>query len=111
MRKTVIKGVRKYLSTGVSDHFRGRIYAAAAAQARSKGLVRTDGRFVGWTPMNRLKRELLADAIFAVEDELESRADGQPYHPQVVALNKARNLVLDDLGWNDPSIASGSNDA
>ena len=51
--------------------------------------------------MNRLKRELLADAIFAVEDELESRADGQPYHPQVVAMNKARNLVLDDLGWND----------
>jgi hypothetical protein len=55
--------------------------------------------------MNRTRRELLAASIFEVENELESRSGGW-HHPcnqrRIDQLNAARNLVLDDLGWNEP---------
>lgn len=58
-----------------------------------------DGRSLA--AMNDGRREMFADAIFAVENEIESRSGGMPDHPTVVALNTARNRVYDDLGWND----------
>jgi hypothetical protein len=47
------------------------------------------------------RRACLSDAIFEVENRIESRGGGQPDHPTVVALRKVRNRVLDDLGWNE----------
>lgn len=51
--------------------------------------------------LNNAKREILHDAIFEVENHLESQRGGQPDHPTVTQLRGARNLVLDDLGWNE----------
>lgn len=51
--------------------------------------------------LNQRRRIMLQEEIFKVEDEIESKAGGQPEHPRVVDLRRARNLVLDDLGWNE----------
>lgn len=52
--------------------------------------------------MNFGRREALADAIFAVEDEVESKGGGRPDHPVVLALNRVRLQLNADLGWDDP---------
>jgi len=50
--------------------------------------------------MNSRRREWLHDAIFQREDEIECKNGGQPDQPRVVAMRRARNRVMDDLGWN-----------
>lgn len=54
--------------------------------------------FEGKALVNDSKRELLASSIFEVEDDLEHRL---PNHPTVLLLNDARNLLYDDLNWNE----------
>ena len=77
---------------GVSSTYASKIRKVLRAKLGDPHLSRLAGA----------RREKLHDAIFEVEDDLESKAGGQSNHPQVLAMNKARNLVLDDLGWNDP---------
>lgn len=60
------------------------------------------GQWSGKWPLSRMtniSREMLADAIFEVEDRLESRAGGMPDDPVVVALREARIRVYVDLRW------------
>jgi hypothetical protein len=62
-------------------------------------------------PMNNGVREMLQDAIFAVENELEGtvgECDPNRLSPKmkkrkewVRQMRQARNAVLDDLGWNE----------
>jgi hypothetical protein len=49
--------------------------------------------------LNDSARELLARAIFLVENDLEHRT---PRNEQVQALRNVRNVLYDDLGWNEP---------
>ena len=46
-------------------------------------------------------RAMLAEAIFSVEDEIESRGNGHPYDPTVVSLRGIRNKIYDELGINE----------
>jgi hypothetical protein len=48
--------------------------------------------------LNQHLRALLAEAVFAIENELEHR---QRFHPQVAILRAARNALYDDLGRNE----------
>lgn len=45
-------------------------------------------------PLNPERRVALEAAIFAVQTELEHRS---PAHPQVVAMNAVRNVLLDEV--------------
>jgi hypothetical protein len=49
-------------------------------------------------------RRALTVAIFEVENELEHRS---PLNPQVAAMRAARNVLLDDLGENEPPPRGG----
>jgi hypothetical protein len=51
--------------------------------------------------MNSLKRELVHDSVFDVENGIESKNGGQPDHPAVVAMRAMRNRLMDDMGWNE----------
>jgi hypothetical protein len=53
------------------------------------------------TSLNDAGRSALANCIFDVENDLESRGGGQPYHPDVVVMRRVRNLLLDDCGENE----------
>jgi len=53
--------------------------------------------------LNMDQRAVLQDCIFVVENRIESEGDGHPHDPRVVAMRAARNRVLDDLRWNEPS--------
>lgn len=85
----------KPLSGGV----KARIKKLAVAKATANGLAGVLTHSIG--PLNRAKREVFADAIFEVENDLESQGGGRPDHPTVVALRAVRNEVYDDLGWNE----------
>lgn len=85
-----LRSVRAYLRGLKSGHYRGLVFAELRE--------RLGGR---WQGMNAQIRCGLHDSIFAVEDELESRLGGQSDHPTVVQLRVARNLVADDLAWNE----------
>jgi hypothetical protein len=67
------------------NHFSGRISTNAS----------------GLAPLNDALRGVLAEAIFVVEDEIESRGDGQPRHPVVETLNAIRNRIYDEIGVNE----------
>ena len=82
---------------GIRTGYRRRIRQVLRRKLSELGVGRTSG---GSIPCNRKTRGILADSIFAVEDELESRNGGQPDHPAVVQMRAARNRVYDDLGWN-----------
>ncbi len=85
-----VRSVSAYLRGIKSGHYRGNI--------RAELRRRLGGQ---WRGMNRRIREYLHDSIFMIEDELESQNGGQPDHPMVVQMRIARNLVMDDLGWNE----------
>lgn len=55
----------------------------------------------GFKALNDELRSLLADAIFVVENEIESKGNGQPHHKTVEALNAIRNRIYDDIGANE----------
>lgn len=89
-----VNSIRRYLGA-VSPHYRGRIYASLREIRAGRGLDRRQ------TARNDRDRECLADAVFRVEDEVESRCGGQPDEPNVVAMRAARNRIYDDLRWNE----------
>jgi hypothetical protein len=55
----------------------------------------------GFLELNDQRRDLLAAAIFVVENEIESKGGGQRHHPTVEALNAIRNRIYDDIGGNE----------
>lgn len=89
MRRSKTRSVRAYLA-GVKPSTRSRVYAAERRIAGSAQRGMRDRR-----------REYLVDAIFAVENEIESAGPGHPDDPRVLALNAARQRVEADLGWSD----------
>ena len=91
------RSVRAYL-TGVSSHYKARIGRVLRESLTSKGVGRVSG---GRIPCNPKTRIALADSIFSVENDLESRHGGQPDHAAVVQMRRARNQVEIDLGWSD----------
>jgi hypothetical protein len=63
-----------------------------------------DGKMAGM--LRRLEisdrhRAVLADAIFAIEDDLESQGGGRPWDETVIGLNYIRNRIYDELGINE----------
>jgi hypothetical protein len=97
----------KYLA-GIPAYLRTAIRRAALR----KGLTATVKRLSDPSPltgktestsyrMNESNREVLAEAIFEVENEFESKGNGRPNHPAVTAMRRARNEIYDDLGWNE----------
>ncbi len=67
------------------------------AQLKERGGYQTRG-------MNAKKRELLAECVFEVVNELEHRHVNKPESkkPKAVgALFEAMNRLYDDLGWNE----------
>ncbi len=56
-------------------------------------------RYSGPTRLTPEARRELVGAIFEVENDLEHR---QPKHPQVALMRAVRNVLLDDLGENEP---------
>ena len=79
----------KYLKPITSRVVRQRIREGAFRKGFRMGKIGTDNKMA------------LAEAVFEVEDEFESRGDGQPRHPLVVAMRGVRNRLYDDLGWNE----------
>jgi len=92
-RRVKISGIRTYLDGVKSQVDRSRIRRGYIEQLAKRSEPHR-------SPMNRRRRECLHDAIFSVENNVESQAGGRPDHPRVVAMRYARNLVADDLGWN-----------
>lgn len=93
---------------GIPARFRTPIRKAAIR----KGLTPTVERLKSPDPltgasektryrMNPENREVLASAIFEIENEFESQGIGRPHHRAVVAMRAARNELYDDLGWNE----------
>jgi hypothetical protein len=76
----------------------GAALAGVGAHMRRK--IRGAYRSLGGTfdYLNDQRRELLSEAIFRIENDLEHR---QPGHPQVRRMRAARNRLYDDLGWNE----------
>lgn len=70
----------------ITPHFRAKVYAVFRRIGGTRGRL------------NDHRRELLADAVFQIEDDLECRMPG---HRQVPALRAVRNRLYDDLGWNE----------
>lgn len=92
--------------TSVSKYLKACPSTAKKAEIRrlAKARMIQAGQWSGEYPMssmNDIRREILADCIFEVEDRLESKAGGQPDDPVVVSLRNARNRIYDDLRWND----------
>ena len=66
--------------------------------------LRRKGHWTGQHPMSQLndeKRSVLERVIFEVVNAFESTGKGRPRHPTTIALHDARNLLFDDLGWNE----------
>ena len=74
------------LLAGIGEHYRRQIYDAFNRLGGSRGALHDRGR------------ALLAEAIYAVEDDLEYR---KPDDPNMRAMRTVRNWLYDDLGWND----------
>lgn len=76
----------------------GSALAGVGAHMRRK--IRGAYRSLGGTfdYLNDQRRELLSEAIFRIENDLEHR---QPGHPQVRRMRDARNRLYGDLGWNE----------
>lgn len=83
---------------GIPVSYRATISCAMTGLLRKHGFWQPGD---GAKPMTDKIRELLAAVIFEVENELEHRKSGQPDNLAVVAMRDARNLLYDDLGWND----------
>jgi len=83
------------------SHFQGLDVLGKAVDLPNPfgGEKRLKGR--GFRPLSDELRNLLADAIFIVEDEIEHRANGQRHHAMVDALNAIRNRIYDDIGVNE----------
>ncbi len=96
-RRHKARSVRAYLR-GVRPHYRTQIGRVLRDFLASKGVGRVSG---GRIPCNRETRVALADSIFSVENDLESRHGGQPDHPAVVQMRQARHRVELDLDWSD----------
>lgn len=82
---------RDYLRPVQSERVRGRVHREFRARLAAAGM--------GPWPMTDARRAILRDAIFAVEDEMESMAGGRSDHPTVVALRMVRQRLADELGW------------
>ena len=82
----------------VRQYLTGLVSAGDRTKVRNKLRTLNGGTVEG---MNMRLRERLHDAIFSVENDLESRGGGMPDCPRVVSLRAARNEVLDDLGLNE----------
>src|SRR5438874_1307676 len=95
--KPKITSVTKYLKGVCSASARGRVRRGLKTALIAAG----DPTPELLSRLNDDKRRLLAEAIFAVEDELESRGDGRPHDPVIVQLRAARNRVYDDLRYNE----------
>ena len=94
---TKLRGYRAYLE-GV-DHRPAR---SLVLQAYRRGVSLLTGEAEpSLKGMNDARREALQDAIFEVENEIESHSGGKPDHATVVALRRARQRVEWDLGWSD----------
>ena len=89
------RSIYSYLR-GVQPYYKTQIGRAFRESLASKGVGRAAGRRF---PCNRETREALADAIFRIEDELESRRGGQSDLSAVIAMRRARHQVEADLGW------------
>ncbi len=87
---TYLRGVRSHFRTQIMRLFRDSLEPCDRRGSQGVGFK-----------CNAKTREKLADAIFRVEDELESRCGGQPDHPVVVQMRKARHRVNVDLGWDE----------
>jgi len=73
--------------------------------------IRKEARRLGFIMgrIGRANKEILADAIFAVENEREHRKG--PYDPIVCAMRAVRNQICDALGWNETTPASARSSA
>ncbi len=99
-RRGAVRSIGGYLRVIASRHFRGRIRHGFRGRCTAAGL--------GWPqgPLDDRHREYLRDAVFQIEDELESRHGGQPDLPVVVQMRRARCRLESDLGWSPPDAAA-----
>lgn len=96
-RARKLRGYRAYLE-GV-DHRPAR---SRVLQAYRRGVSMLTGAVKpSLKGMNDARREALQDAIFEVENEIESRQGGKPDDATVIALRRARQRVELDLRWSD----------
>ena len=91
----------------VSSYFRGVAGVSRGVKTQiRRGTVRrcleagcAKGKVL--SQLNDDMRKCFAESIFEAEDYYESKGEGRPYHPTVVALRRVRNRVYDDLGINE----------
>ena len=77
------------------------IPASTAVKVRRLYRDAHDGKFPA---LNDKRREVLAECIFTVENEIEHRHANlaKPKKPKAIErLNDARNRLYDELGWNE----------
>ena len=96
-RRHKARSVRAYLR-GVRPYYKARIGRVLRESLAAQGVGRVSG---GRIACNHRTRVALADSIFSVENDLESRLGGQPDHPAVVQMRQARHRVERDLEWSD----------
>ena len=87
-------------ANSASKYLKPHVHSPSAI-ARVRAAMRRISGSATLSELNYAKRIALHDAIFEIENEIESRGDGHPDDPTVLELNRVRNLVLDDLGWNE----------
>jgi hypothetical protein len=98
MRPGKIQSISHYVR-GIRGNYRRRISRIFRDLLAAGGVWESGD---GHIPCNHRTREMLADSVFMIEDELESKCGGQCDHPAVVEMRTARLRINLDLGWDDP---------
>lgn len=91
------RSIRAYMKPIASQRARSRILKGFRQRVREH--TKEDNPSL--TVTNNQRREWLHDAMFTVENELESKAGGKPDDTTVQQINQSRNHLLDDMGWNE----------
>ena len=100
MTQPKLRTYRAYLKPLKSQSLRSKIKAEAKRKAFTFGAF------------NDSHREILAAAIFEVENDFEHRLSGNVgarLDSRVVAMRGARNRLYDDLGWNESESVTAAN--
>lgn len=75
----------------------------AADKASVRRIIREKTGTSRLSGLRNEHRVVIHDAIFSVENKIESKGGGRSDDPRVVQLRAARNMLLDDMGWNEPN--------
>lgn len=101
-RVTRLKSVSKYLKySPLPSSTRGKVRAILRDMVAKQLPHLVDKNPFSGSRFNDAVRHLLHQAVFTVENEIESRGNGHPHDPRVVSLGTIRNRLYDELGIND----------